>query len=119
MSLVLLALHSDEGRLAAILAADIAGYSRLMGQDETQALRDLEGHEDIVLLVTQTCCLDHRARCAQSNAPLHPEGHGRAQLHAPRHAGSCTTSILATSFTTARTIGSALKARRQFHVASQ
>jgi hypothetical protein len=84
MSLVLLALHSDEGRLAAILAADIAGYSRLMGQDETQALRDLEGHEDIVLLVTQTCCLDHRARCARSNAPLHPEGHGRAQLHAPK-----------------------------------
>ena len=31
-------------RLAAILAADIAGYSALMGADEAQTVRDLKGH---------------------------------------------------------------------------
>ena len=33
-----------ERRLAAILAADIAGYSRLMGQDEVGTLRALQAH---------------------------------------------------------------------------
>jgi adenylate cyclase len=32
------------GRLAAILAADVAGYSRLMGQDEAGALARLRTH---------------------------------------------------------------------------
>ena len=32
-----------ERRLAAILAADVVGYSRLMGQDETATLARLEG----------------------------------------------------------------------------
>ena len=36
------ALHSDERRLAAILAADVAGYSRLMGRNEDETVRDLE-----------------------------------------------------------------------------
>ena len=36
------ALHSDERRLAAILAADVAGYSRLMGRNEDETMRDLE-----------------------------------------------------------------------------
>ena len=36
------ALHSDERRLAAILAADAAGYSRLMGRNEDETMRDLE-----------------------------------------------------------------------------
>jgi class 3 adenylate cyclase/pimeloyl-ACP methyl ester carboxylesterase len=36
-------------RLAAILAADIAGYSRLMGEDETATVRDLKGHQAVVL----------------------------------------------------------------------
>jgi adenylate cyclase len=31
-------------RLAAILAGDIAGYSRLMSADEEGTLRDLKGH---------------------------------------------------------------------------
>src|SRR4030088_480608 len=35
---------SIERRLAAILAADIAGYSRLMGQDEVATLRALKAH---------------------------------------------------------------------------
>ena len=36
-------------RLAAILAADIAGYSRLMGEDEAATVRDLKGHQAVVL----------------------------------------------------------------------
>ena len=41
-------------RLAAILAADIAGYSRLMGEDDVATFRDLKGHQAAVLpLVAQ------------------------------------------------------------------
>src|SRR5688500_7602082 len=36
-------------RLAAILAADIAGYSRLMHEDEAATVRDLKAHQTIVL----------------------------------------------------------------------
>ncbi len=40
--------------LAAILVADIAGYSRLMGQDEAATVRDLKDHQVVVLpLVAQ------------------------------------------------------------------
>ena len=35
-------------RLVAILAADIAGYSRLMGEDETATVRALKGHQTAV-----------------------------------------------------------------------
>src|SRR5438105_6479349 len=38
-----------ERRLAAILAADIAGYSALMGSDEPRTVRDLKGHQAVVL----------------------------------------------------------------------
>jgi formylglycine-generating enzyme required for sulfatase activity/class 3 adenylate cyclase len=38
-----------ERRLAAILAADIAGYSALMGADEEETVRDLKGHQAVVL----------------------------------------------------------------------
>ncbi len=44
-----LALHSDERRLAAILAADVAGYSRLMGRNEEETVRDLEAHQAVIL----------------------------------------------------------------------
>jgi len=40
---------SMKRRLAAILAADIAGYSRLMGEDEAGTVRDLKGHQAAVL----------------------------------------------------------------------
>ena len=41
-------------RLAAILAADIAGYSRLMGENEEATVRDLKGHQAVVLpLISQ------------------------------------------------------------------
>ena len=35
-----------ERRLAAILAADVVGYSRLMEADEVGVLRALKGHRD-------------------------------------------------------------------------
>ena len=38
-----------ERRLAAILAADIAGYSALMGADEEATVRDLKAHQAVVL----------------------------------------------------------------------
>ena len=38
-----------ERRLAAILAADISGYSALMGADEDATVRDLKGHQSVVL----------------------------------------------------------------------
>ena len=45
--------HESEGamhrRLAAILAADIAGYSRLMGEDEAATVRDLKAHQAAIL----------------------------------------------------------------------
>ena len=37
-----------ERRLVAIFAADVAGYSRLMGQDEAGTLRDLTTHREIM-----------------------------------------------------------------------
>jgi TolB-like protein/class 3 adenylate cyclase/Tfp pilus assembly protein PilF len=40
---------STKRRLSAILAADIAGYSRLMGQDEAATVRDLKGHQAVIL----------------------------------------------------------------------
>ena len=36
-------------RLAAILAADIAGYSALMGADEARTVTDLKGHQAVIL----------------------------------------------------------------------
>src|SRR5439155_13251447 len=36
-------------RLAAILAADIAGYSALMGADEPRTVRDLKAHQAVIL----------------------------------------------------------------------
>ncbi|MGH8474708.1 MAG: adenylate/guanylate cyclase domain-containing protein [Methylococcales bacterium] len=40
---------SNRRRLSAILAADIAGYSRLMGQDEAATVRDLKNHQAAIL----------------------------------------------------------------------
>ena len=36
-------------KLAAIMAADIAGYSALMGSDEEATVRDLKGHQSVIL----------------------------------------------------------------------
>src|SRR5215203_779847 len=40
--------HRVERRLAAIFAADVAGYSRLMDQDETGTLRALAAHREVM-----------------------------------------------------------------------
>jgi adenylate cyclase len=51
------AVPDDSGnsrRLAAILAADIAGYSRLMGANEDETVRDLKGHQAILLPMVET-----------------------------------------------------------------
>jgi adenylate cyclase len=49
MSEALEGLHVDERRLAAILAADVAGYSRLMGRNEEETVRELEAHQAAIL----------------------------------------------------------------------
>jgi adenylate cyclase len=41
--------ESQSRRLAAILSADIAGYSALMGSDEARTVSDLKGHQAVVL----------------------------------------------------------------------
>ena len=41
--------ESQPRRLAAILAADVAGYSALMGADDARTVRDLKGHQAVVL----------------------------------------------------------------------
>ena len=38
-----------ERRLAAIVAADVAGYSRLMGMDEEGTLTQLKGHRQALV----------------------------------------------------------------------
>jgi len=42
-------MSSIQRRLAAILAADIAGYSRLMHEDEAATVRDLKAHQGVIL----------------------------------------------------------------------
>jgi len=41
--------ESPSRRLAAILAADIAGYSALVSKDEARTVRDLKGHQAVIL----------------------------------------------------------------------
>jgi adenylate cyclase len=48
-------LQPPERRLAAVLAADIAGYSRLMEQDEAATVRDLKAHQAAVLPLIGQC----------------------------------------------------------------
>jgi adenylate cyclase len=49
-------LYPDEGRrLTVILAADIVGYSALMGQDELRTVHDLKGHQAVVLPMVGNC----------------------------------------------------------------
>jgi adenylate cyclase len=51
-----------ERKLAAIFAADVAGYSQLMRQDEAGTLRTLAAHREIMdRLITE-----HRGRIANT-----------------------------------------------------
>jgi len=47
-----------ERKLAAILSADVAGYSRLMGEDEEGTIRTLTAYRQ----VTDSCIAQHRGR---------------------------------------------------------
>src|SRR6195256_5121108 len=87
-----------ERRLAAILAADIAGYSALMGADEEATVRDLKAHQAVVLpmvgqhggriidtagdgilaefpsvLNAVKCAVAIQSRMAERNAAIEPE----------------------------------------------
>jgi len=54
--------QSIERKLAAIFAADVAGYSRLMGEDEVGTMRALADHREVMdRLITQ-----HRGRIANT-----------------------------------------------------
>jgi class 3 adenylate cyclase len=46
---------AETRKLAAILAADIAGYSALMGADEARTVRDLKAHLAVVLPMVGDC----------------------------------------------------------------
>ena len=50
-------------RLAAILAADVAGYSRLMGKDEEGTLATLTGHLKELI---EPCIAEHRGRVVKT-----------------------------------------------------
>src|SRR6202162_1350273 len=52
-----------ERRLTAILAADVAGYSRLMGQDEAGTLARLQGHRRELI---DPKIVDHRGRIVKT-----------------------------------------------------
>ena len=55
-----------ERRLSAILAADIAGYSALMGADEARTVRDLKGHQAVVSY-SRWLASSAGAQCSQSH----------------------------------------------------
>ena len=87
-----------ERRLSAILAADIAGYSASMGAHEARTVRDLKGHQAVVLpmvgefagriidtagdgilaefasvINAVKCALAIQTRTAQRNAAIEPQ----------------------------------------------
>ena len=45
-----------ECKLAAILSADVQGYSRLMGTDEEAAIRTLTTYREVMASLTQQHC---------------------------------------------------------------
>jgi adenylate cyclase len=59
-----------ERRLAAILAVDVAGYSRLMGQDEAGTLQRLRGHRRELI---DPKIAEHKGRIVQNDRRRHPD----------------------------------------------
>jgi adenylate cyclase len=51
-----------ERRLAAILSADVQGYSRLMGEDEEATVRTLTAYREVMVSLIQ----QHRGRVVDS-----------------------------------------------------
>ena len=58
-----MALDKPQRRLAAILAADVAGYSRLMGEDEEGTLVTLTAH---ITELIEPCIAEHRGRVVKT-----------------------------------------------------
>ncbi len=58
-----MALDKPQRRLAAILAADVAGYSRLMGKDEEGTLAALTAH---LTELIEPCIAEHRGRVVKT-----------------------------------------------------
>ncbi len=58
-----MALDKPQRRLAAILAADVAGYSRLMGEDEEGTLALLTAHRTELI---KSCVAEHRGRIVKT-----------------------------------------------------
>ena len=109
-------------RLAAILAADVAGYSRLMGEDEEGTLAALTAHRTELI---EPCIAEHRGRvvkttgngllaefasvvecralCRRWPAPLR---HGRAR----RHSRCCRRALGSSSISRPSTCGSGSQA---------
>jgi class 3 adenylate cyclase len=96
---------SQTRKLVAILAADIAGYSALMGTDEARTVRDLKAHQAVVLPMigefagriidtagdgilaefasvvnAVECAVAIQAKMAERNAPVEPERRMRFRL---------------------------------------
>ncbi len=55
-------LHGIERKLAAILSADVKGYSRLMGEDEVATIRTLTAYREVMA----TLIRQHRGRVVDS-----------------------------------------------------
>ena len=58
-----MAIDKPQRRLAAILAAEVAGYSRLMGEDEEGTLATLTAHLNELI---EPCIAEHRGRVVKT-----------------------------------------------------
>jgi adenylate cyclase len=65
-----------ERRLAAILAADVASYSRLMSEDETGTLVALQAHRSELI---EPSIVKHRGRIVKLMGDAGENGNGRTQ----------------------------------------
>jgi adenylate cyclase len=54
--------HRVERKLAAILSADVKGYSRLMGEDEVATIRTLTAYRQVIATLVE----QHRGRVVDS-----------------------------------------------------
>jgi class 3 adenylate cyclase len=62
-------------RLASIMAVDVFGYSRLMGEDEAGTVRAVCGHQDAARRVAHSCGVRERQ--------LSPHGLNRSRGRGP------------------------------------
>jgi len=73
-----------ERRLAAILSADVAGYSRLMGEDDDATVRTLTGYREMMTSLIK----QHRGRVVDS-----PGDNLLAEFSSVLNAVSCAVEI--------------------------